>query len=146
MKFKRTAFTDEQFTKIDPFIGDIVTDMSYFIATYYIYFLFLTYKIKYGAVALDVANRQNTHNITFTVRAIVKLFRLTKREKKIHREILVFSISHDHRIIKIYDHYPTIDEKNIKYYRHSIHTFDFIALKKKNKWTTYKFTKNVYNV
>jgi len=32
------------------------------------------------------------------------------------------------------------------FYRHPIHTFDFTALEGKEKWTTYKFTKNVYDV
>ena len=30
-------------------------------------------------------------------------------------------------------------------YRHPIHKFDFTALDGKDKWTTYKFTKSVYN-
>ena len=83
--------------------------------------------------------------MTLAVRAIVELFRLGKREKEIHREILAFSISHDHRTVRIYDHYPIIDGKETTYYRHPIHTFDFTALEGKDKWTAYKFTKNVYD-
>jgi hypothetical protein len=31
------------------------------------------------------------------------------------------------------------------YYRHPIHKFDFTTLDGKEKWTAYKFTKNVYD-
>ena len=144
--FKRTAFTDEQLTKIDPIIGNIVTDMSYFMATYYMYFPFLTCEVKCGAAALDIADRQNAHSMTLAVRAVVELFRLVKREKEVHREILAFSISHDNGIVRIYGHYPVINGKDTKYYRHPIHRFDFTALDGKDKWTAYKFTKNVYDI
>ena len=61
------------------------------------YFPFLTCEVKCGAAALDIADRQNAHSMTMAVRGIVELFRLVKREKELHREILAFSISHDQR-------------------------------------------------
>jgi hypothetical protein len=67
-------------------------------------------------------------------------------EKELHREILAFSISHDHRAVRIYGHYPVIDGNKTTFYRHPIHTFDFTALDGKDKWTAYKFTKNVYDI
>jgi hypothetical protein len=39
-----------------------------------------------------------------------------------------------------------IEGKDTTYYRHPIHKFDFTALDGKDKWTAYKFTKNVYNI
>ncbi|KAF4631173.1 hypothetical protein G7Y89_g6958 [Cudoniella acicularis] len=65
---------------------------------------------------------------TMAVRGIVELFRLVKREKELHQEILDFSVSHYHRIVRIYGHYPIIDGENTTFYRHPIHTFDFTAL------------------
>ncbi|KAF2470890.1 uncharacterized protein BDR25DRAFT_325227 [Lindgomyces ingoldianus] len=55
-------------------------------ATYYMYFPFLTCEVRCGAVALDIADRQNAHSMTLAVRAVVELFRLVKREKEIHRK------------------------------------------------------------
>ncbi|RYO94077.1 hypothetical protein DL764_007893 [Monosporascus ibericus] len=145
--FRREAFTDDQLAKLSPFIGNFIAgDQSLFMATYYMYFPFLTYEVKCGAAALDVADRQNAHSITLTVRAVAELFRTVKREDEIHRQILGFSISHDHRSVRIYGHYPVIDGKDTKYYRHPIHTFDFTALDGRKKWTAYRFTKNVYDV
>jgi hypothetical protein len=50
-------------------------------ATYYIYYPFLTCEVKCGAAALDIADRQNAHSMTLAVRAVVELFRLIGREK-----------------------------------------------------------------
>lgn len=144
--FKREAFTEEQREKLAPFIGDFIAgDQSFFMATYYMYFPFLTCEVKCGAAALDIADRQNAHSMTLAVRAVVELFRLVKREAEIHREILAFSVSHDHRSIRINGHYAVIDGSETTFYRHPIHEFSFQALDGKERWTAYKFTKNVYH-
>ena len=101
--------------------------------------------MKCGAAALDIADRQNAHSMTVAVRALVELFRSVKREKELDREILAFSISHDHRSVRIYGHYPVIEGDKTTFYRHPIRTFDFTEQEGKEKWTTYKFTKNVYD-
>jgi hypothetical protein len=67
------------------------------------------------------------------VKGIVELFRLVKREKKLHRKILAFSISHDHRTVRIYGHYPIIDKNKTTFYRHPIKTFDFTSEDGKDK-------------
>lgn len=145
--FGRSAFTDDQLEKLKPFVGELTdTFTSYFMATWQMYFPFLTCEVKCGAAALDVADRQNAHSMTLAVRGVVELFRLVKREKELHREILAFSISHDHRTVRIYGHYPIIDGKKITFYRHPIKDFSFMSEEGKDKWTSYKFIKNVYDM
>lgn len=107
---------------------------------------FLTCEVKCGAAALDIADRQNAHSMTLAVRGIVELFRLVKREKELHRQIIAFSISHDHRTVRIYGHYPVIEKGKTTFYRHPIHEFNFSALDGGEKWTAYKFTKNIYDI
>ncbi|RMD42365.1 hypothetical protein DV735_g2788, partial [Chaetothyriales sp. CBS 134920] len=141
--FRREAFTEEQLSKLRPFVGNLF-EQSYFMATYYMYFPFLTCEVKCGVGALDVADRQNAHSMTLAVRAVVELFRLVKRDKELDREILAFSISHDPRSVRIYGHYAVIEEEKTTFYRHPIRTFDFTELEGRDKWTTYKFTKSVY--
>ncbi|TLS20472.1 uncharacterized protein PpBr36_11350 [Pyricularia pennisetigena] len=134
--FRREAFADGQLRKLSPFIGEFLFgDKSLFMATYYMYFPFLTCEVKCGAGALDVTDRQNAHSMTLATRAI----------SEINREILGFSISHDHRLVRIYGHYPVISGEDATYYRHPIHEFSFTALDGKDKWTAYRFTKNVYD-
>jgi hypothetical protein len=84
--------------------------------------------------------------MTLTVRGIVELFYTIKREDEVNRKILAFSVSYDHTSVRIYGHYPVIAGKDIKYYRHPIYKFDFTALDGKDKWTAYRFTKNVYDI
>jgi hypothetical protein len=143
--FKRTAFTEDQFKKIQPFIGGF-SEISFFMGTYYMYFPFLTCEVKCGAAALEVADRQNAHSATLEVRGVVELFRLVKREKELQREILAFSISHDNRMVRIYGHYPVIDGPKTTFYRHPIKEFSFTSEDGKEKWTAYKFTRNVYDI
>lgn len=142
--FRRSAFTGDQLKKLEPFVGG-VNDNSFFMATYYMYFPFLTCEVKCGAVALDIADRQNAHSMTLAVRGVVELFRQVKREKELHRKILAFSISHDDSMVRIYGHYALTDEDKTTFYRHPIHKFDFTALGGKEKWTAYRFTKNIYD-
>ncbi|KAB5536091.1 hypothetical protein GE09DRAFT_1249611 [Coniochaeta sp. 2T2.1] len=140
--FKREAFIEDQLTKLSPLIGNWISgDLSFYMATYYMYFPFLACEVKCGAAALDVADRQNAHSMTLAAQAIVKLFRLVKREDEVNRQILASSISHDHQSVRIYGHYPVINEKDT-YYRHPIRKFDFTELDGRDKWTAYRFTKN----
>jgi hypothetical protein len=68
------------------------------------------------------------------------------REKELHREILAFSVSHDHRSVRIYGHYPVIEGKRTTFCRHPIREFSFTELDGKEKWTAYKFTESVYDL
>ncbi|KIM93486.1 hypothetical protein OIDMADRAFT_95523, partial [Oidiodendron maius Zn] len=61
-------------------------------------------------------------------------------EIEVHRQILAFSIWHDHSMVRIYGHCPLVDGKKTTFYRHPIHKFDFTALEGKEKWIAYKFT------
>ena len=144
--FGRSAFTQEQLNKLKPFVGEPGTKLlTHFMATTRMYFPFLTCEVKCGATALDIADRQNAHSMTIAIRALVGLFRLVKREKELDREILTFSISHDHRSVRIYGHYAIIEGDKTTFYRHPIHTFDFTALDGKERWTAHKFVKNIYD-
>ena len=84
--------------------------------------------------------------MTLAVRGIIELFRLVKRENELYWEILAFSISYDYQIVRIYGYYPIIDGKKTTFYRYLIHEFSFTVLDSKEKWTVYKFTKNIYNI
>ena len=145
--FKREAFTNDQLSKLSPFLGDIIAgDQSFFMATHYMYFPFLTCEVKCGDGAINVADRQNAHSMTLAVRGIVELFRFVKRENEVNRQILAFSISHDDQSVRIYGHYPVLDGKYTKYYRHPLRTFYFAEQGGENdRWTAYQFTKNVYD-
>ena len=141
--FRQSMFSEDQLKKVQPLLGDF-SSLSFLRATWYMYFPFLTSEVKCGLPGIDVADRQNAHSMTLAVRGIVGLFRLAKRENELNGEILTFSISHDHRMVRLYGHYPEIDGSKTKIYRHLIHTFDITLLDGKERWTAYKFTIAVY--
>lgn len=145
--FGRSAFTQGQLDKLTPFVGEPGSRViTHFMATSRMYFPFLTCEVKCGAAALDIADRQNAQSMSVALRALVVLFRSVKREKELDRKILAFSISHDHKSVRIYGHYPVIKGDAATFYRYPIHDFGFTALDGKDKWTAYKFVKNVYDL
>ena len=84
--FGRSAFTEEQLKKLEPFVGEIGSKaFTYFMATTRMHFPFLTCEVKCGAAALDVADRQNAHSMTIAVKGVVELYRAVKREKELYR-------------------------------------------------------------
>ncbi|KAL9019937.1 MAG: hypothetical protein Q9185_002791 [Variospora sp. 1 TL-2023] len=142
--FGRFAFTEEQLDKLKPFVGAPgFRVITYFMATTRIYFPFFTCEVKCGAAALDFADRQNAQSMSVALRALTVLFRYVKREKELDRKILTFSVSHDHTAVRIYGHYPVINGDKITFYRHPIRRLDFTD--GEERWTAYKFTKNVYD-
>ena len=117
--------------------------ITYLMATTRMYFPFLACEVKCGAAALDFADRQNAQSMSVALRALVVLFGSVKREKELDRDILVFSILHDHRSVMIYDHYLMIEGDKATFYRHAIREFYFID--GEEKWAAYKFITNVYD-
>ncbi|KAK9443250.1 hypothetical protein VB005_04320 [Metarhizium brunneum] len=103
-------------------------------------------EMKCGFTSLEEADRQNAHTATLAVRGVVELFMVLKREHEIDRKILAFSVSQDHRQVRLYGHYADFKEGDAKYYRHTIRTFDFTELDGKEKFTSYRFIKNIYEI
>ena len=58
--------------------------------------------------------------MTVAVRGIVEPFRLVKRDKHLHYQIIAISVSHGHRTARIDGDYHVIDGRNITLYFHSI--------------------------
>ena len=143
--FRASAFTKDQLDRLSPFVGGY-KDQCSVMAREDMYFPFLTCEVKCGDQALNIADRQNMHSASVAVKGIVELFRRVKRHKELHRTILAFSVSHDNEAVRIYGHYPLIDGDNASFYRYPIKKFDFTSEEGKEKWTAYKFTRNVYDI
>ncbi|KAL9626447.1 MAG: hypothetical protein Q9204_007297 [Flavoplaca sp. TL-2023a] len=84
--------------------------------------------------------------MTLAVRGIVELFKLVKRVHELNRRVLTFSVSHDHETVRIYGHYPVIEGDKTTYWRYPIRKYDFTEREGLERWTAYKFTKNVYDI
>jgi hypothetical protein len=143
--FRRSAFSEDQLKKLQPYLGD-PSSSSYFMGTYYMHFPFFTCEVKCGSAGLDIADRQNLHSMTLAVRGIVELFRLANRAEELHREVLAFSVSHDHETVRIYGHFPVIEGTKTTYWRVPLRKYDFTERRGIEKWTAYTFMKNVYDM
>lgn len=110
-----------------------------------IYFSFLTSKMKCDNEALNIANWQNAYSVAIVANAIVELYRLMSHQDELNQKILIFSISHDNEVVRMYEHYALIKEKHTLFYRYSIDKLDFTKKNDKEKWTSYMFIRNVYD-
>ncbi len=142
VEVKPSAFIADQLKKLQFSVDDWQTT-SRLIATDEMYFSFLTTKVKCGNESLNIANRQNAHSTAVATNAVVELYRLVSRQDELNQKILIFSISHDNEAVRMYEHYALIKEKHTLFYRHSIKKFDFTSENDEEKWTSYKFTRNV---
>ncbi|KAF2817510.1 uncharacterized protein BDZ99DRAFT_513751 [Mytilinidion resinicola] len=145
--FKKDAFNREQLQKLQPFIGNPLTDSSLVAATYNMYLPFLTSEVKCGASALDIADRQNAHSQSVALLGLTTLFRLVGRENELHREINGFSISHSDEYVRIWGHYAVINGRDITFYRHPITKFDISPTAEGDqRWKAYTFVRNIYDL
>ena len=87
------------------------------------------------------------HVASVAANAIVELFRdpTVSRAGELHREILTFSISHNHVNVKIHGHYACIKGDTITLHRHLIRSFDLRDQNGKEKWTTYHIVRKIYD-
>ena len=109
------------------------------------FFPFLTSEIKCGNEALNIADLQNAHGAAVAANAVVELYRLVSRQDELHQKILTFSVSRDHRAVRICGHYDLINGKDTSFYRHPIRNFDITDQEGQDMWTAYKFLMSVYN-
>jgi hypothetical protein len=67
--YGRSAFSDNQLDKLRPTLGD-PSFFSYFKATYYMHFPFLTKEVKTGVMGLLIADNQNAHTSLLCSRSL----------------------------------------------------------------------------
>ncbi|KAL6881112.1 hypothetical protein J3F83DRAFT_758090 [Trichoderma novae-zelandiae] len=140
--FKAEAFTEEQFNKVTDFFEELCAEeTSPMMGTPHMFFP--CFSLEIGPMA--IAERQNVHNMSVAMRGVVELFRGVCREAELHRQILGFSISHNHCQVEIAAHYPVIYGDLTNFYRRVIHSFDFSDPACGDRWAAYRFTRNLYD-
>jgi hypothetical protein len=141
---KETIFTKDQVRKLEPLIRG--WKGTPFMATARMYFPYLTMEVKCGNEGLNIADRQNAHGSDVAVRQVVDLYRKVSREHELNQEVVSFSVSHDQEAVRIYGYYPVIDWDQTPVYRFPLKKFDITNEEGKDKWTTFIFTANVYDI
>ena len=67
------------------------------------------------------------------IKGIVKLFKLAKKENKLHKEILTFLISYDHQTVQLYSYYPIINRIEFTTHYYLIYIFNILPLSSKER-------------
>ncbi|GLA01133.1 hypothetical protein AnigIFM60653_010989 [Aspergillus niger] len=144
--FSKDAFTDEQYAKLEPLLGEC-GEASYYKGTQSMLFPFFVAEIRDASGSFLVAERQNAHSMTRALRGIVELYRLSGRcQDELDRKILGFSICYSHSHAELYAHYiVTKDKTETCYYRHFLETFNFVGGGMEERWKSYKFVMALYN-
>lgn len=128
------------------FIGNELEDCSYIAATYNMYLPFFTSEVKCGASALDVADRQNLHSHTVSLRNLAELFKLVGRLNELHREVNSYSISHTDEYVRIWAHYLFVKGEDYTFHRRSVAKFDFSpTVEGDQRLKAWTFAMNVYD-
>ncbi|KAL4986306.1 hypothetical protein BDW68DRAFT_178922 [Aspergillus falconensis] len=139
--FSSKVFTQKQLLKLEPFLGGI-NSTSFFRSTMEMYFPFMVSEVKSKTASLHVADYQSMHSMALSLRGIIYLFRLVKREQELDRMILGFSITHNSSNVQIYGYYPVISGPDIAYHTYEISSF---PLNSETRWNSYKFVMAVYH-
>ena len=87
------------------------------------------------------------HIASVAANAVVQLYRdrAVSRLEELDRQILAFSISHDHVHVTIHGHYARIEGEKITFHRHQIRSFDISDQEGKDRWVTYHFVRKIYD-
>jgi hypothetical protein len=102
---ERDTFNEDKLRQLAHYIHKVAAgDSSSFMVTFYLHFPFLTREVKCGTEVLDVADQQNAHIMTLAVRAVTELFQALCCSTEINHGIVPFSVSQNHRSVRIYGH------------------------------------------
>ncbi|KAL2833608.1 hypothetical protein BJY01DRAFT_253407 [Aspergillus pseudoustus] len=146
---RRRGLTDAQSEKLEPYLS-ANGSTSFFEASSDIIFPFLTAEGKDSNGSIKVAEKENMHHMTRSMKGVAELFKLVKRERELDCRILGFSISFDYSMVKIHAHYPVVAEKEngslaVNFHRSEINSFSFTTQNGRDRWTCYKFVMAIYN-
>lgn len=146
-----TAFNEEELEKLRVYTAPNRSTLF----TENMYFPFLMGDVKCGDQALSRADRQNMHSSSVAVNAIVQLYKALPAVigedgetsipvKELNRQILVFSISHDHSIVQLYGHYAVIEGDKTSFCRHPLYSLNLSFCRGNERWKFYHFVRSVY--
>ena len=142
-----SVFTDEELIKLKHYTASERATLF----TENMYFPFLMCEAKCGDQGIDRADRQNMHSSSMAVNAILQLYREADKNQspsrlhELNRQILVFSISHDHRNVRIHGHFAVIGKDRITFHRYLIDSFDMASPDCQKRWAPYSFGRQVYS-
>nr|OQO22672.1 hypothetical protein B0A51_16500 [Rachicladosporium sp. CCFEE 5018] len=154
---RRSAFRNEELEKLENY----GTPQNPFYFTPDLSFPFLICEAKTGRIGIDQADTQNIHSASIATKAIVSLYvaafgREHEKTKDLLGRVLVFTVSHNNRMVNLYGHYAvagmnssdddgdeTVD--SYQYFRYDIAMFSLSMYDGRERFRAYNFVRNLYD-
>nr|OQO29345.1 hypothetical protein B0A51_06925 [Rachicladosporium sp. CCFEE 5018] len=154
---RRSAFRNEELEKLENY----GTPQNPFYFTPDLSFPFLICEAKTGRIGIDQADTQNIHSASIATKAIVNLYvaafgREHEKTKDLLGRVLVFTVSHNNRMVNLYGHYAvagmnssdvdghdTVD--SYQYFRYDIAMFSLSMYDGRERFRAYNFVRNLYD-
>jgi hypothetical protein len=142
-----SAFTDEELVKLKHYTASDRASLF----TENMYYPFLMCEAKCGDQGIDGADLQNMQSCSMAVNAVVQLYREADKNQspprlqELNRQILAFSVSHDHRNVRIHGHFALIGNDRTTFHRYLIISLDMASPDSQKDWTAYNFTRQIYS-
>ncbi|OQN95281.1 hypothetical protein B0A48_18752 [Cryoendolithus antarcticus] len=153
---RRSAFRREELEKLENY----GTPQTPFYFTHDLCFPFLICEAKTGRIGIDQADTQNVHSASIATKAIISLYASTfgsqhEKTKDLLGRILVFTVSHNNRIVNLYGHYAVAstngsasngdeDGGHFQYFRYDIAMFSLSMYEGRERFKAYNFVRNLY--
>lgn len=153
---RRPAFRIEELEKLENY----GTPQKPFYFTPDLCFPFLICEAKTGRIGIDQADTQNMHSASIATKAILSLYVATfgrqhERTQNLLGRILVFTVSHNNRIVNLYGHYAVanangsnsdgdVTADHFQYFRYDIAMFSLSMYEGRERFKAYNFVRNVY--
>ncbi|KAK1808375.1 hypothetical protein LTR12_017266 [Friedmanniomyces endolithicus] len=154
---RRSAFAAEDLEKLENY----GTAQQPFYFTPNLCFPFLICEAKTGRIGIDLADTQNIHSASIATKAILSLYAATfgrhhEKTKDLLGRILVFTVSHNNRIVNLYGHYavngatsrdnsPGEATDSFQYFRYDIAMFSLGMHDGRDRFKAYNFVRNLYD-
>ncbi|KAF4547338.1 Hypothetical protein D9617_46g064380 [Elsinoe fawcettii] len=111
------------------------------------YFPFLICEVKSSDRPIAEAERQAMHSASIAVKAIVDLFRKTLVLDQVHRKILVFSVAHNNSNVRIFGHFPSVENDKVTFFRHQLYAADIATDSASPDWgKPYRLCRAIYEI
>ncbi|KAI9830320.1 MAG: hypothetical protein M1826_004931 [Phylliscum demangeonii] len=113
-------------------------------------FPFLICEAKPGLSGMAKADFQNIHSGSIAVRAILELYKAAfgstdpNRVNQLYGQVLVFTVSHDNEMVKLYGHYAVLRNTKLEFYRYNFAVFSLVMDDGADRYKAYNFVRNVY--
>jgi len=154
---QQSAFAAEELAKLENY----GTLRSPFYFTPDLCFPFLICEAKTGRVGIEQAETQNIHSASIAIRALLDLYvtafgRSHEKTKGLLERVLVFTVTHNNHIVKLYGHYA-VERTNssgadgdeatgdFEYFRYDFAMFSLDMFEGRDRFRAYNFVRNVYD-